>query len=366
MAQGLQEVIAVQQKSFAPNTVRRQDAALEEFSNWLAEYGEDSTPLDCTPEQVLVYIHRYWIPRHSPNGKAIAPTTVLNQLSHLSTQFRLLGRGMSYDELACEGNPCRSVDMSLYRKGFSRGAVAEGFLEQSAVPLTHEKFQTLIRYLWQRARLAAAVEQLLLLRDLVCFVIMWVTTSRGHDCGKLRLDDFRDPANPRRPYGGFPLPLSLVYPVGFHLVMSQLGTKTYQGCRAPPVQLWPVGDLELCPIRALAEYSRVCLLPGAPAGSAITNYLFRPLRSDHAGFKESAMSSSGLTYRLRQHLQSAGLYDGETCHSFRRGALQHAQAAGLDEASLMALGQMRSAGTLKRYLDPTRHEDPDGPVRRRV
>jgi hypothetical protein len=78
------------------------------------------------------------------------------------------------------------------------------------------------------------------------------------------------------------------------------------------------------------------------------------------------MSSSGLTSRSRQHLKSAGLYNGKTCHSFRRGALQHAQALGADEASLMALGQMRSAGTLKRYLDPTRQEDPAGPVRRRV
>jgi hypothetical protein len=153
-------------------------------------------------------------------------------------------------------------------------AVAEGFLEQSAVPLTHEKFRQLVSYLWQRARLATAVERLLLLRDLVCFVLMWVTTYHGHDCGKLRLDDFQDPTNLQQPYRGFPLSVQLVYPVGFHLVMSQLGTKTYQGCRAPPVQLWPVGDLELCPLRVLAEYSQACLLPGAPAGSAITSYLF--------------------------------------------------------------------------------------------
>jgi hypothetical protein len=78
MVQGLQVVIAVQQKSFTLNTVHRQDAALEEFNNWLAEYGEDSTPLDCTPEQVLVYIHCCWIPRHGPKGKPIAPTTVLS------------------------------------------------------------------------------------------------------------------------------------------------------------------------------------------------------------------------------------------------------------------------------------------------
>lgn len=51
------------------------------------DYGEDSTPLDCTPEQELVYSHCYWVPRHKPKGETIAPTTVLNQLFQLSTQF---------------------------------------------------------------------------------------------------------------------------------------------------------------------------------------------------------------------------------------------------------------------------------------
>lgn len=61
-----------------------------------------------------------------------------------------------------------------------------------------------------------------------------------------------------------------------------------------------------------------------------------------------------MSYRLRQHLQSAGIYDGDTCHNFRRGTLQRAQTEGADEAFLMTLGKMRSAGTLERYLDRTR------------
>lgn len=85
---------------------------------------------------------------------------------------------------------------------------------------------------------------------------------------------------------------------------------------------------------------------------------------DSSGFVDCAMSSSGLTYRLRQHLhKSARLYDGETCQF---SVLQYSQAAGADEVSLMVLGQMRSTGTLKQCLDSTRHEDPGGPSRSRA
>ncbi|KAG2427501.1 hypothetical protein HXX76_012434 [Chlamydomonas incerta] len=55
------------------------------------------------------------------------------------------------------------------------------------------------------------------------------------------------------------------------------------------------------------------------------------------------------------HLAAAGLDDGETCHSFRRGALQAAHRSGASSAELMALGQIRSLSTLNRYLDPGRH-----------
>lgn len=213
--------------------MRLQDVALAEFSNQLAEYRNNSSPLDCTREQVLVYMHTYWIPRHSLKEKPIAPKTVMIYLSHLLTHFHFLHRGTTYDELACEGNPCRSVDMSLYRKGFTWDSVAEGFMEQSAVPLTNGKYRTLLEYLWHQAHQAAAIRQLLTCLDLVCFQLMWVMTCLGHDCRKLRLDDFRDPTNLQRPSGELPFPQpgpQQAHPVGFHRVLSQLGTETYQGC----------------------------------------------------------------------------------------------------------------------------------------
>lgn len=363
LAQGVQSALQVQQRAFADNTVRRQQAAIAEFSQWLQVHGQGAEVTNCTPEHVMAYMELHWIPRRSTPKRAAAPSSVTTTLSLLSTQFRLLGRGQAYDELACDGNPCQSSDLLLYRRGVTRGAGQDGYQEQSATPLSYELLRTLVQHIRAQVPKVTLLDQLLLHRDVACYTLMWATASRGHDCGKLRLDDFRDPADHRRAYPGqsFPLPSppSGQYPAGYHLVLAQLGTKTYQGRRAPTVLIPPALDADVCPVRALATYTQACLQPGVPPGSPVTEYLFRPLTRGHRGFRNAAMSSSGMAYRLRQHLQNAGEYTGESCHSFRRGVLQHAQTGGATEGELLALGQIRSTSTLKRYLDPTRHVDPE-------
>lgn len=116
-----------------------------------------------------------------------------------------------------------------------------------------------------------------------------------------------------------------------------------------------VSQTPLTFIRTLALYQGLCGLPSAPPGAALTGFLFKPLRSDRKGFEESALSSSSLGSRLRLHLTLAGLYEGESCHSFRRGTLQHAAAQGADRPALQEFAQLRSAAVLERYLDTERH-----------
>ena len=111
-----------------------------------------------------------------------------------------------------------------------------------------------------------------------------------------------------------------------------------------------------CLLRTLAYYRWCCGQPDARAGSTVRDLLFRPLAPDQQGFKETALRSASLAARVRLHLQGAGLYEGETVHSFRRGALQASEASGEGVPALLAFGQLRSAATLGRYLDPHRHE----------
>lgn len=78
------------------------------------------------------------------------------------------------------------------------------------------------------------------------------------------------------------------------------------------------------------------------------------------------MSSSDMGYRVRQHLQSAGIHNGKACHSFWRDALQQTQSEGVGEATLLALGQVQTEGTLKLYQVRIRHEESEGPTHRRA
>ncbi|GLC41162.1 hypothetical protein PLESTB_001797700 [Pleodorina starrii] len=356
MVEGLASVRGVQACAYAASTREKMERALQNFSLWLRQWGGGRQLMDCTPEQVLVYMEQHWTSAHrgrNSTGRP-SPSAILSELSFLSTQFDLLGRRGVYDPQTGAGNPCLSSDVTIYRRGYQRQSGNAGYQERSAVPLTLAKYRRLVVYLYISAGAADGLARLVLLRDLLCFMYMWLTTTRGHDCGRLSLGDFRDPRDVGRPYGGFPLALLQpweAYPAGFHLVVSQLGTKTYQGRRAPPVRLAPVEEMGFCFVRTLAQYLGFCRRGGWP----VQGYLFRPLEPNQSGFSERPLGSAALSARLRLHLQGAGLYEGETCHSFRRGALQHARSVGVPTAGLLELGQMRSLGTLQRYLDPSRH-----------
>nr|AAM94959.1 recombinase [Volvox carteri f. nagariensis] len=210
-----------------------------------------------------------------------------------------------------------------------------------------------------------SLTRLLLLRDLLCCQFMWHTSYRGHDTGKLRLRDFRDPRG-GGPFRGFPLPLPDpfgAYP-SLSLRIEQLGTKTSKGRRAPPLELRPDPSPRHCFLRTLALYWQLCHAPDAPPGSAISDYLFRPTDRGHQRFVERPFSSSALAMRVGKHLEEAGVYVGQTPHGFRRGTIQATQAAGASRAELHAFSQIRSAQVLERYTDasrPTRVPRGSGP-----
>jgi integrase len=60
---------------------------------------------------------------------------------------------------------------------------------------------------------------------------------------------------------------------------------------------------------------------GQPIGDG---FLFRPLTRDRKGFRQEAMAAGALHLRIQKALKRAGLCGGETLHSFRRSAAQHA------------------------------------------
>lgn len=353
-ASGLGAAFEVQLRQWEPATWNRIQASAQECNAWCLVHCHGRSLLDCTPEDVVAYMESYWAHAHvgraSPDGRP-APSTALQHLAHLSTAFKALGRHGAYNPGLRSGNPCDSAVVSGYRSGYTATACQAGYEELSAVPLTPSKFESLVHYIrLQAASTPCPVKRAIYLRDLVCFLLMWHTTLRGANCGALQVRDFRSVFPPP------PLPAAGVYGAAQCIIISKLGTKTYRHCRAPAQSVQPLPDPALCPVVALREYYDACSLPNAAPGLAITTYLFRPLTRDGKSFKPAALQSNALQDRLHSYLAAAKLYNGESCHSLRRGALQAAATAGVSNAELHALGQIRTPAILQRYLDNGRHQ----------
>ncbi|GLC60952.1 hypothetical protein PLESTB_001699300 [Pleodorina starrii] len=359
--QGLAAVNQVLLGALSGKTVDRQDASTAEFLDWLARCGRGRSWADCTPDDVLVYMVTWWLPHHrGRDGGEVGPSAVKGCLSALSGFFARAGRTGPYNAHTGQGNPLDCVWVEDFRAAYQRTRVLAGVSEVSAVPMTYAKYRALVAQLWGAvAQAPCSLERIVLLRDLLCVLLLWQTAFRGHDIGKLGLGDFVDPAQPDRPYTGFPLPPPWLWgsEAAPTLGFRQRGTKTYKLARAPLVLLEPnSAEPALCIPRTLAHYVWCCSQPDAPAGSAVVDLLFRPLAADKRSFKDTALTSASLAARVRLHLEAAGLHDQEAVHSFRRGALQAAEAAGGEVPTLLGLGQLRSLATLSRYLDRHRHE----------
>jgi integrase len=103
-------------------------------------------------------------------------------------------------------------------------------------------------------------------------------------------------------------------------------------------------------LEAAAELVKVLSENGLDIGE--TGYLFRAQNRSRSGFEEKPISSSALRKRIQKRLQEAGLFDGETLHSFRRSAVQHAAIElKYDVKKLMDLGGWKTYSSFILYVE---------------
>lgn len=107
------------------------------------------------------------------------------------------------------------------------------------------------------------MSQLVLERDILLALLLWETSLRGNNCGRVMLSDF------------FPLlgedqllPLNESLPSGYVLTLRPNGTKTVKGQRSGPFNLMVGEDRHdsclgrlppLCPAEAVCTTRWVCL-----------------------------------------------------------------------------------------------------------
>lgn len=109
------------------------------------------------------------------------------------------------------------------------------------------------------------------------------------------------------------------------------------------------GDEGMTFLRGSAELVSELEAQGQSIG---TGYLFRPLNSSRKAFLNEPLKAPALRKRIQQHLKKADLFEGETLHSFRRSAVQHAaEIEGYDVKRLMERGRWASYSAFRLYVE---------------
>eukprot|EP00798_Chlamydomonas_sp_ICE-L_P020389 gene20389-biopygen29161 len=344
----------VMEQAVTGGTAKRTRSIGEEFQSWLWRLppGYPSTLAVARPEEVLVFFEEHYIWEHGASSVGsggrlqFAPSSVGCAVGHLSSLMKSIGRRGPYDAMTGLGNPCDSCEVSQYVAGYKRSLWAAGYQEDAAVPLDETKVSALLRDLdgqWYAE--PDEFQRLMVERDATMMLYLWYSGMRGKDGGQLSLLDLHD-GNHRAVFARgyvprFRLPDPLV-------ILATRGTKTNKRSRIyqDPIAMSSGGPIESDLRLRLEAFLYHCYA----SGHGVAEFVFRPMAPNKRSFSEVPYSSSAFTHMLERRLETLGLDEGETSHSFHRGSMQQAYATcGLAGASLQ--GHIKSPEVLWGYLD---------------
>ena len=336
------------------DTIARRDKTMQELNLWLSQLPAmwHKTLMSCTPADIIAFMENSWLLAHAgtrlENGSLICSPSGVNQcFSSMSKGFGLIGRVASWTPEAPSGNPIQSSLITSYRKGYRMQAWRLGYLEGSAVPISEHKVFQLVDHIDSLlSPNLPAIMRVTLERDIMLVLLMWETSMKGNNCGRVTLSDFCHP-------GGNVLraPLPGPLPVGYTMTLRPNGTKTIKGHRSGPFTLTVDSDYPHSYLARLPMYLQHRFPEGAPPSA----FLFSPLTTNQLAFKHTSLSASAIGKRVKHHLEQAVLYAGESSHGFKRGHMQFLSAAGMNNADIGQKVQIKTAAIIDRYLDPARH-----------
>jgi integrase len=196
--------------------------------------------------------------------------------------------------------------------------------ERRAKVFEEQKVSELVGYLEGQASRSKGLRECLLRMDFAA-IDLWESWARGKECGELRASEIDFDEGVSEP--GWSKMVRKEYSATINLTESGRGRF----------------------LASEAKLIKVMEDSGYPIGMG---YLFRPLNKRRDGFEDASLSANALRKRVQQHLKDAGLYDGETLHSFRRSAVHGAvEMEGLNVPKLMALGRWKSYSAFRVYIE---------------
>lgn len=218
-------------------------------------------------------------------------------------------------------NPVHRESVRSYREGYRNWLHGCGVREKRAKVFTEAKVTDFQQWLEEQAEKKIGLDKCCALTDLAIVSYLWESWCRGKECGELEARQ-----------------------INFETRLVEAGwSKTV---RSEPCAEIPVSG-------GFLEHATRLIVACEAAGQAIGNgFLFRPLNSRRDGFKDEPMKSGTMRRRIQQRLKEAGLFEGETLHSFRRSAVQHAaEIEDFDVAKLMARGRWSSYAAFRVYVE---------------
>ena len=322
----LEEAGRISQKAVSSGFGCERQKTFAEFEEFIGTIG--GCVSGAVGSDVVAFVHGWWIPAHRKNfrtqaeggGEKVASASAVKAvIGHLAKSYSMLGR-------SDEENPAKSESVRSYREGYRADLYERGVREKRAKVMPEGKMTQLVEFLNGEAQRAEGFERCYLAMDRAIVLYLWETWARGKECGTVKRRQVDVEHGVVRPG----------WSKTVHQEPSAEISVTAGG--GPGSFIWAAGLL-------VHEMERI----GSPVGDG---YLFRPANRQRNGFEMCALSSGAMNRRIQRHMQQAGLHEGETLHSFRRSAVQHAaELEHFDVARLMERGRWKSRAAFRLYVE---------------
>ena len=307
------------QKVKSDKPYQKQKSSLQrELERFLHSLSSPKSLLSATPQDLtrfLVWkdkggktkIHLPQCKHFGVSGKArcqcptrLAAGTVDNLIGKLRSIFIEAGRGDVWHDVLGVGNPAAHRSVKQYLSSVREEQAKARVFKKQATPIFFEKLTKLCLYLRGLvfSKGTTAVQRYLYARDLAFFCLDFYSGDRASDLGKIFTKEI----------------VSLPDGNGF-LFRHTFGKTLRGGGKTNTFMVKECPDPKTCPVANLKLYVKLCDLMSV---NLREGFLFRVLNSRNEISEEPFVGSS-IANRLALHLRSAGIYDGETMHSFRSG-----------------------------------------------
>ena len=288
----------------------------KEFTAFLREYRSGKNIEDTNPDDIRLFlvlkdkkgktqVHDTCCQFLGENGSfacgcphRLAAGTVRSILGKLKTIFSSYGKGHDWDSVHNVGNPVCGASVKKYVKAIQLEQSKSHVGIKQAKPLFVRKLREISSFISCQLenRTLSLSKRYVLLRDQAFFKIQFFSGDRAHDLG-----------------------LSLSQEVtilkdGKGLMFSHTVGKTLGTGKVNEFVVPSVDESLLCPMLAFRSYVDGSLDMGV---NLKTGYLFRTLDSSKKLVTDYPVSSSTMSYRLKQYLSVLGIDEGETPHGIR-------------------------------------------------